>query len=1470
MPFNLTVPVTPPATGDHHVVLADGTALAFGVAAGQDYAVGRVRGEMGGLNVGLIPLTGRGRTKAPLELTALLDPYPPRTLEARRRRLADALGGARELWRPDGLYLPLWYAQADPDVPGADELPVVFKPKTHDWRYPASDDAALSGAAPTVESRPHAPVYAFSGASSLAAPLLSARLPTGTLAFGAKVAERGVFDLLSLGRGVDAAGARSDTGAHYATDRYVFGAGGGRLEVPETDAVLFGFLGLWAFAWAENGQGWAYSLSALGFRAHGPFAVGPVAEMAVPRLSAGVRTDDTGLEGWLLLGSAAAGAPAFTHRTLSQAQARRGLEAWWAELNRVPLTFDLPPAPLGVTLAVPAVPELVAGQSVTVTVVIGRLGGLVDPVELVATSDDPDMAVSALPASNDEDGGSDAWAVTLRPAEGIVTGDAQARVTVRFAARPVDRADPRLAGVGATAEATAVVVAAAPTLGTAVRGVWRFSSAGHNFAELAADASGAGRSVTLKGLAHWSSRSDAVYVTGNDEEPFGKAAAYVEGALAELNASHTVTLHAVRLRDSAPGTVVVCMASGANNADWWYLYVAAGTLKLRASGAAGTADSAGALALSAEELTPVAVVLDRAANTLYAFDPRNPAAKVSVAAPAWAGTGRLCWGSRVQTGGAVAVTSRVLVCNTVLNAAALSDVRAERQLAAEAGHAKRRPEDARAEYPEEVAYIFEANEGGYPRNRHPATAGETLVASGSGATGSGGELRTSGAAGSMWHTPWLAGVHTSRAFEVVALLKDAHLDPGGNKPKLSIACQDSLAMQLRLGASTDTDTSRRRFIAGVFAGSATGMSQTLTTLGGLLQPRTYAVTVDKPNNRMTFTNVDTGAAEAYSFGPLDWTGRVNVGFGGINRGLNSGSTTVYRGIEGENASKTLGCVIAVRPLTPAKRSAVQANLSGTFTAVSPTAPTTPPPTTTPGDTGGATVPAGTPYLRSASFNANNLGLEARQYRASIFGAHAAGTLTKESMTGIFSVNYPDKIDLYGLRWPKRLANSLRACLRLTGDPAILPILYSLVEPLLTRFETGWVGWPADKPIPNGWWSTTDRRSYHKKEDDRKAAADPDYVRRERPGFKRFLYLNEGASDHDHYGAHLHWLDNLLGHGWMFWTACVLDINRDADPKYATAADTLYDYAFNHWEKLVNFEVSRHSLHGYLKVNKALYHAHAAHTAIYECFELWQSLPHRLGAPRAQDTAARKAMMRHILDGFVTYNFPAGMPQAANSETYQFLNYEHQNNVYRTEAAIGNADDNAGDTTYDSEFGSEIINFYLNGTADGSGRKLTRGHIAALSNTYGWIVEKAQPGPKYDINVSNTVAATSGTGDYVLFNNGLYIASRFGGGQRPHYTNMARDANGNLINLNGFTRLGMMGGFYHWADPTAEAYNRVQWLRRGRYNYSSGTRVKPGDLVQNPAHSSRSQWTWTLPFYLHALLAPDKPLANIDVGTYGFF
>lgn len=589
-------------------------------------------------------------------------------------------------------------------------------------------------------------------------------------------------------------------------------------------------------------------------------------------------------------------------------------------------------------------------------------------------------------------------------------------------------------------------------------------------------------------------------------------------------------------------------------------------------------------------------------------------------------------------------------------------------------------------------------------------------------------------------------------------------------------------------------------------------------------------------------------------------------------------------------------------------------------------PDSPPPPPPPDSTTGgyritANFSADTFY--GAPKSATSTGTEARNYRDALIAGYNADAIAPpiENIYGTFP-HFNTRISSYSLRGPKRYVNTMRVLQKLTGDPAWLKPQAELVQPVVDYLKRtdiySWVSWPSGIPLPgavNGsgivtdtfssdynklrWNGFTDSRdnggsremkgAYRRwvawgSDTDRRAPWQRSNSGKLQPEYKKILYLHMAGQYTilSRWGTHASDLDALLGHAWLAWTGYIMDLHRDLSTQYADIADTLYDYINNHWvPSMVGLFGARSTTTGVIPIDKALHHAAASHANLYQALVEWKKLPNtngRTNRPAASDpldVKAAKYMMDTMFDQFTVHQVPSGLPGVANSQSYQILHYGHQNNAYQK--LIGNSisTSGAGDTTYDSEFGTEIMSLFVHEAVNNAGRKFTEADFQKLSFLFGQVVERPQtPGTQFDNTVAMTVANGYNTdadvkngitttqtnfkhySRYDTVKNQYTVNTRFGGvNPRPE------------TGASGYAQHAFNGGLYHWADPTPERANQFAWLLRCRYNQSSGQRITPQGILADPTGTLKNRWQAISCFLIYKLLKPNQTLTDINTNGY---
>jgi hypothetical protein len=887
------------------------------------------------------------------------------TLES-QRTIAALRAQPRALWGAvdyEGLYLPISRAEAlsrPLTLPYSQQrLPYSISPASvkqnsiyPGWSYPIIDDVLPDVAATAsfvAESQPGAPILEFGSTSRWSVPVGFARMTQGTMFVGGKFDDSGVFNLGSVGSAVTGSGAvpAYGSGIYYRNGLYTGYVGTAFRNAPQDDAGGFGFLALFALVWEQGKTLRLYSVSRNGFRDHGSAALGEVEPLAMQRAYLGTRTDNVGTPGYLMPGAPMFGAPFLTHRAMPLAEIRAALLAEYAHHSSF-TAFTAPPAPPSLALTVDTLPDLLVGGSGILGLRVERGGGLTGDPVWTLTPDDPGIRLGTVEQSDGDDN-PDLYQVSVTVEEGTTIGPHT--LTVRVV----------LGGFTAQGSVAFAVQSSAAAL---AEGALAYNPTadwvGRSHTAMARDAlSSSGTKVwQLKGLCNWTSRWDGIFAGGETIAPWGASYAHIDNLL-NIAQDHTSALIFQGPSTYATGALLFGMASQTNKSHYWFVYRAADGLKIRTSLGTATADSPQSLPAGTGP-QHLAVTVDRAAGTMSLWDAQT-GASISMAAPAWAGTGRLCVGALRQNDGTILAVSRVICLGHVSHQRVVSAVQLERQAEFMRGSILRTAAYARPEYPGKVTVIVEANAGEARRNRHPATAGTgDFMQSKGTASASGGSLLTDGSDEAVWYTNHLTNTDASRAQDVVIVAKDVTAASAG-RVSFGVGAYDNLNMFAVVRTNGNTGTSRKlrltAFNPGMTAVSADDANATAIPITGA---HAYAVRLQPGSDRVQLLHIASGATvTAAMTTAYAWTGRLNVMLGGAYRGLDG---TVLRnektttGIEFEAPSETLGFVMAAAPLTTAEMNAISTNLSTEYnyanavpdsgtptTPTDPTEPTPPPP-----------------------------------------------------------------------------------------------------------------------------------------------------------------------------------------------------------------------------------------------------------------------------------------------------------------------------------------------------------------------------------------------------------------------------------------------------------------------------------------------------------------------------------------------
>lgn len=523
-------------------------------------------------------------------------------------------------------------------------------------------------------------------------------------------------------------------------------------------------------------------------------------------------------------------------------------------------------------------------------------------------------------------------------------------------------------------------------------------------------------------------------------------------------------------------------------------------------------------------------------------------------------------------------------------------------------------------------------------------------------------------------------------------------------------------------------------------------------------------------------------------------------------------------------------------------------------------------------------------VRDKTFDINKLPPQTRKLYTAFLNGWKAQIFSPAMTQNLFSAGYPDKIDLYSIRGSKNYQNYMKGFLE-EGilDPKLIEIIYDLVTPVLTRFETSYALWPPGKPLPGAsdasnivkdQWSVDYNKTYgvdrsgksayarrrawagttvtnetwgmNPTEEERKS---PRYKNTPNSGRKKILYFNEEADNTSitSYGTDKHQLDMQLGSQHLFWAGYILDINRHLDPRFGEAADILWDFKTNHWEPdAPQIMGARHAVYKFYTNPSTLHHANDAHASLFHAFVEWHTW--REGAPRPDDVTALRYLMQTILDDTYLVPVPANAPEAEKYVGAQIANYCHWNNGIRKllNQSIMYA---PGDGTYEAERAGTLLSL-MHGKVQGtSGAMLTDAHMEAFSNLNALIIEQGPPASgvwRLPNSISGYSKSGSAQATKVLFNNGQDgTGFQYGGNVAPTLQNMeARRPS---------------GGFYLSWDQTGRQYNLFQ--TRGRLHDNAVERFNVALVLADPNHSMKRAWGWLSSYLLLTLRRPEIDLLD---------
>lgn len=510
-------------------------------------------------------------------------------------------------------------------------------------------------------------------------------------------------------------------------------------------------------------------------------------------------------------------------------------------------------------------------------------------------------------------------------------------------------------------------------------------------------------------------------------------------------------------------------------------------------------------------------------------------------------------------------------------------------------------------------------------------------------------------------------------------------------------------------------------------------------------------------------------------------------------------------------------------------------------------------------------------------------------------------LYPDFITGIFARYFPSgetNVDIYSMRGAKNYQNHIKSFIdEGIYDVNMLHMIQDILEPIYTNFRTSNLRFPAGRAVPGSAWRINgtgpiivmdpDADDFGQTFDWTKTGqktcamrrkgwltnlnkdadlpsnlrgewgqANPTLSQRESWKYKqealvtntrkRLLYLNERGQMGNvrAYGTADIPLEFQLSSEFLLWGGYLMDLNRDLDPSFASAADILWTYLQNDWypeaTRIMGARDATTKIHG----NPSnLYHATAAHASIYLGLKLWGELPNRTDPQYSNNVTAFKYQFKKVLDNIRIENVPSNAPEYNKYIGKKFALWSH--NVLDTSTA---------DITYMEEYLGMVKAFYSLGVTDINGNKLTDEMMEAMSNTHAFTVERFDIGDTPSIwHISTNLGYGSGSGDKLFLNNGITLTGILGG--RNTILNPANIDSGDLLD----TERPVGGSLLPW-DKTGRQY-RMYNYRGKTQTVKSQNQFDPAVVIANPSSSMNKYWGWLCTDLLLALRNPEKDVAN---------
>lgn len=535
-----------------------------------------------------------------------------------------------------------------------------------------------------------------------------------------------------------------------------------------------------------------------------------------------------------------------------------------------------------------------------------------------------------------------------------------------------------------------------------------------------------------------------------------------------------------------------------------------------------------------------------------------------------------------------------------------------------------------------------------------------------------------------------------------------------------------------------------------------------------------------------------------------------------------------------------------------------------FTSSDPSDPPPPPP-----------PPANALFAVNSTFDPNTLNTEHKAAR------QACINLAKLRWGGTYGNNEWNFASLYQNRRPKELANAYLAGLLMTGDVEMLECLYVMYQTMqeVNAFVTNYrsltlseynglnnkslpywttqnLGSPGNQWGPQGYINLFNNSSVVPGAT-RKAWANNDQA-----NLLKILYTNLGAdtSSTNANGSDIHTLDESLTHGYTAKMGYAFDVNRALDPKYAAAADFLYDYFFNHflekWKHRTSItittkpgetstrDMSRSSSTGDFRGWSGLQHAYGTRVGMFFILSKWKELPHRGGTADPQDVLAYKEGLRRVLKEHSYAALPSAVTQIANPTNYEICVWPHQNE---------DSTARRGSTlpAYQTEHLGEMLLLHLMGVTDTAGNGVSERFMKAASLSFGFIWAHGKHVGTHAGTISGSngaapgvafVAATLGSPTALPVFSSVPVA--FGGSSRT------------TDSTSGFRANGFLGGWLAAFDPTPEKFSVRMWRHLHNNNYANRS-YNMASIIADNNHSHITQVGNTATWFLTCAISKKR-------------